>query len=150
MHALPLTLRRLLALSLLPLLLLSAAGAARPAELVVIVSARNPLSVLRPEQVVDIFLAQTGRFPGGDEAVALDLPLGSPLREEFYSRVAARSPALMKAYWTKMVFTGRGQPPRELASSAAVRRMVADNPSMIGYIDRSALDASVKAVLVTP
>lgn len=150
MHALPLTLRRLLALSLLPLLLLSAAGAARPAELVVIVSARNPLSVLRPEQVVDIFLAQTGRFPGGDEAVALDLPLGSSLREEFYSRVAARSPALMKAYWTKMVFTGRGQPPRELASSAAVRRMVADNPSMIGYIDRSALDASVKAVLVTP
>ncbi|GJI89853.1 phosphate ABC transporter substrate-binding protein [Duganella hordei] len=150
MHALPLTLRRLLALSLLPLLLLSAAGAARPAELVVIVSARNPLSVLRPEQVVDIFLAQTGRFPGGDEAVALDLPLGSPLRDEFYSRVAARSPALMKAYWTKMVFTGRGQPPRELASSAAVRRMVADNPSMIGYIDRSALDASVKAVLVTP
>ncbi|MES2350818.1 MAG: phosphate ABC transporter substrate-binding protein [Pseudomonadota bacterium] len=152
MHALPLTLRRLLALalSLLPLLLLSAAGAARSAELVVIVSARNPLSVLRPEQVVDIFLAQTGRFPGGDEAVALDLPLGSPLRDEFYSRVAARSPALMKAYWTKMVFTGRGQPPRELASSAAVRRMVADNPSMIGYIDRSALDASVKAVLVTP
>ncbi|MFS2140450.1 phosphate ABC transporter substrate-binding protein [Duganella sp. Dugasp56] len=150
MHALPLTLRRLLALSLLPLLLLSAAGGARSAELVVIVSARNPLSVLRPEQVVDIFLAQTGRFPGGDEAVALDLPLGSPLRDEFYSRVAARSPALMKAYWTKMVFTGRGQPPRELASSAAVRRMVADNPSMIGYIDRSALDASVKAVLVTP
>jgi hypothetical protein len=150
MHALPLTLRRLLALSLLPLLLLSAVGAARSAELVVIVSARNPLSVLRPEQVVDIFLAQTGRFPGGDEAVALDLPLGSPLRDEFYSRVAARSPALMKAYWTKMVFTGRGQPPRELATSAAVRRMVADNPSMIGYIDRGALDASVKAVLVTP
>ena len=148
MHALPLTLRRLLALSLL--LLLSVAGAARSAELVVIVSARNPLSVLRPEQIVDIFLAQTGRFPGGGEAVALHLPLGSPLRDEFYSRVAARSPALMKAYWTKMVFTGRGQPPRELASSAAVRKMVADNPSMIGYIDRSALDASVKAVLVTP
>jgi ABC-type phosphate transport system substrate-binding protein len=144
MHALSLTLRRLLLL-----VLLLAAGAVRPAELVVIVSARNPLTALRPEQVADIFLAQTGRFPGGDEAVALDLPLGSPLREEFYSRVAARSPALMKAYWTKMVFTGRGQPPRELPSSAAVRKMVAENPSMIGYIDRNALDASVKAILVT-
>ena len=144
MHALSLTLRRLL-----PLAALLLAGAARPAELVVIVSARNPLSALRPEQVVDIFLAQTGRFPGGDEVVALDLPLGSPLRDEFYSKVAAKSPALMKAYWTKMVFTGRGQPPRELTNSAAVRKMVADNPSMIGYIDRGALDASVKAVLVT-
>ena len=61
--------------------------------------------------------------------------------------MAAKSPALMKAYWTKMVFTGRGQPPRELPNSVAVRKMAAENPSMIGYIDRSALDASVKAVL---
>ncbi|MFS2008090.1 phosphate ABC transporter substrate-binding protein [Duganella sp. CT11-25] len=138
-----LTLRRLALASLLLW-----AGAAGAAELVVIVSARNPVTALRPEQVAEIFLAQTGRFPGGEQAVALDLPVGSPLRDEFYDRMAAKSPALMKAYWTKMVFTGRGQPPRELASSAAVRRMVADNPAMIGYIDRAALDASVKAVQV--
>jgi hypothetical protein len=56
----------------------------------------------------------------------------------------------MKAYWTKMVFTGRGQPPRELPNSAAVRKIVADNPAMIAYIDRAALDASVKAIQVTP
>jgi hypothetical protein len=30
----------------------------------------------------------------------------------------------------------------------AVRRMVAENPGMVGYIDKAALDASVKAVLV--
>lgn len=135
-------------ISLLLVLVLACAGAGA-GELVVIVSARNPLSALRPEQVADIFLAQTGRFPGGDEATALDLPVGSPLRDEFYNKVAAKSPALMKAYWTKMVFTGRGQPPRELDNSIAVRKMVAENPSMIGYIDRAALDASVKAVLVT-
>lgn len=134
---------------ILLLLVLALAGAgAGAAELVVIVSARNPVSVLRPDQVADIFLAQTGRFPGGDEATALDLPVGSALRDEFYNKVAAKSPALMKAYWTKMVFTGRGQPPRELDSSVAVRKMVAENPSMIGYIDRAALDASVKAVMV--
>jgi ABC-type phosphate transport system substrate-binding protein len=143
MHTTLLTLRRL---ALACVLLWT--GVAGAAELVVIVSARNPVSALRPEQVAEIFLAQTGRFPGGEQAVALDLPLGSPLRDEFYSKMAARSPALMKAYWTKMVFTGRGQPPRELANSAAVRRMVADNPAMIGYIDRAALDASVKAVQV--
>lgn len=122
---------------------------AQAAEWVLIVSARNPLTALRPDQAADIFLAQAGHFPGGAEAAALDLPLGSPLRDDFYSTVAARSPALMKAYWTKMVFTGRGQPPRELPNSAAVRRTVAENPALIGYIDRSALDASVKPVLLT-
>ncbi len=123
------------------------AGARDP---VIVVSAKNPLSSLRYEQVAAIFLAQTDRFPDGAEAVALDLPPGSALRDAFYQRVAAMSPALMKSYWTKMMFTGRGQPPRELHNSGAVRRMVADNPAMIGYIDRAALDASVKVLEVGP
>lgn len=137
-----------LRLILQALLLVLACAHVGAAELVVIVSAKNPVTALRADQVADIFLAQTGRFPGGDEAMALDQPVGNPLRDEFYGKVAAKSPALMKAYWTKMVFTGRGQPPRELPNSVAVRKMVAENPSMIGYIDRAALDASVKTVLV--
>ena len=124
------------------------AGSAYGADLVVIVSSQSPTVALRPEQVADIFLAQTAQFPNGGDAVAVDLPVGTSLRDEFYHKIAARSPALMKAYWTKMVFTGRGQPPRELSGSVAVRKMVADHPGTIGYIDRGALDASVKAVLV--
>jgi hypothetical protein len=121
-----------------------------PHDPVIVVSAKSPLASLRHEQVAAIFMGQTDRFPDGAEAVALDLPPGSALRDAFYRRVADRSPALMKAYWSKMVFTGRGQPPRELHNSAAVRRLVADNPAMIGYIDRGALDASVKVLELRP
>ncbi|WP_426171722.1 phosphate ABC transporter substrate-binding protein [Pseudoduganella sp. R-34] len=130
------------------LLLVTLAGATAAAELVVVVSARSPITTLRAEQVADIFLSEATRFPDGGEVVALDLPIGSPLRDDFYLKVANRSPALMKAYWTKKIFTGRGQPPRELPNSQAVRKLVADNPTLIGYIDRSALDASVRPVLV--
>jgi ABC-type phosphate transport system substrate-binding protein len=132
----------------LALLLAAAAAAPVRAELVVIVSARSPVSALRPDQVADIFLGQMGNFPDGAEAVALDQSIGSPLRDDFYAKVASKSPALVKAYWTKMIFTGRGQPPKELPNNAAVRKQVADNPNLIGYIDRSAMDPSVKAVLV--
>ena len=117
-------------------------------ELVVIVSSKSPVSALRQEQVADIFLGQIASFPGGLEAIALDQSIGSPERDEFYTKVAAKTRPLVKAYWTKMIFTGRGQPPREIGGSAAVRKMVADNPSLIGYIDKSALDASVKTVLL--
>lgn len=130
------------------LLLVLLAGAAAAAELVVVVSARSPITSLRAEQVADIFLSEATRFPDGGEVVALDLPIGSPLRDDFYLKVASRTPALMKAYWTKRIFTGRGQPPRELPNSQAVRKLVADNPNLIGYIDRSALDGSVRPVLV--
>jgi ABC-type phosphate transport system substrate-binding protein len=140
------TARQLLAAVLLALMA-SRAGAS---ELVVIVSAKNPLGALRAAQVADIFLAQVGHFPDGAEAIALDQVVGSPLRNEFYAKVAAKSPALVKAYWAKMIFTGRGQPPKEAPNSAAVRKLVADNPALIGYIDKSALDASVKPVLLVP
>lgn len=117
-------------------------------ELVVIVSSKSPVTTLRQEQVADIFLGQIANFPGGLEAVALDQSIGSPERDEFYSKVTSKTRPLVKAYWTKMIFTGRGQPPKEIGGSAAVRKLVADNPTLIGYIDKSALDASVKPVLL--
>jgi ABC-type phosphate transport system substrate-binding protein len=140
----PSSLRRLLA-GLLAASLWPAAGAG---ELVVIVSSRSPVNSLRQDQVADIFLGQIASFPGGAEAVALDQSIGSSERDEFYSKVTAKTRPLVKAYWTKMIFTGRGVPPKEVDGSAAIRKMVADNPSLIGYIDKSALDASVKAVLL--
>lgn len=126
------------------------AGVAVAGDLVVIVSAKSPVNAMRGNQVAGVFLAQIGSFPDGGEAIALDQPIGLAIRDEFYSKVAAKSPALVKAYWTKMIFTGRGQPPRELAGSIAVRKAVAENPAMIGYIDRALLDDSVKVVLAVP
>ena len=141
-------LRHLLVPLLAPLLLALPAPVASAAELVVIVSVKNPLAALRADQVADIFLGQVGRFPDGGDAVALDQGIGSVQRDEFYAKVTAKTPAQVKAYWSKMIFTGRGQPPREAPGSAAIRKLVADNPALIGYIDRSALDSSVKPVLM--
>jgi ABC-type phosphate transport system substrate-binding protein len=129
-------------------LLASCAALAQAGDLVVIVSARSPVEALRPEQVAAIFLAQSPRFPNGAVASALDQAVGSLERDQFYLRVAGKTPALLKVYWSKMVFTGRGQPPRELVGSAAVRRAVAEDPALIGYIEREALDPSVRPVLL--
>ncbi len=138
--------RRIFGAVLLPLLL--GATPMASAELVVIVSARSPAQGMSSDQVAAIFLGQAGRFPDGQEVLALDQRIGSQERNQFYQQVTGKTPALLKAHWSKMVFTGRGQPPREAADSASVRRMVAENPSMIGYIERAALDPSVRPVLV--
>ena len=137
----------LLALCLGPALAL-APGAALAAELAVIVSARSNINMLSADQVAEIFLFQTNRFPNGSEVVPIDQDLGSPLRDEFYSKVTHRTPALVKAHWARLIFTGRGQPPAEVDGNAAMRRMIAENPGMIGYVERTALDPSVRAVLI--
>ena len=121
---------------------------ATASELVVIVSARSTAPMLRNDQVAAIFLGQSAQFPDGANVTAVDQLVGSGPRDEFYARVASKSPALLKAYWSKLLFTGRGQPPREVAGSAAVKKLVAETPGLIGYIERSALDATVRPVLV--
>jgi ABC-type phosphate transport system substrate-binding protein len=130
------------------LLLATAAHGAIASDLVVIVSARSAAPALRSDQVAAIFLGQTAQLPDGALVTAIDQPVGSATRDEFYAKVASKSPALLKAYWSKLLFTGRGQPPREVAGNAAVKKLVADTPGMIGYIERSALDASVRPILV--
>jgi len=136
--------RRTLAILLMALATLDA----NANELAVIVSARSTTPMLARDQVAAIFLGQTPTLPDGALVTAIDQPLGNGTRDAFYAQVTSKSPALLKAYWSKLLFTGRGQPPREVAGNAAIKKLVADTPGMIGYIDSSALDASVRAVLL--
>jgi ABC-type phosphate transport system substrate-binding protein len=134
----------------LPAILAAVLFAAAPfasADVIVVVSAKNPLASLTKEQAADIFLGRTGTFPGGGQAVPVDQAESAAAREEFYTKAAGKSAAQLKAFWSKVIFTGKGQPPKEAGDSAAVKKLVADNPNLIGYIDKSAVDASVKPVL---
>jgi hypothetical protein len=45
------------------------------------------------------------------------------------------------------MFTGKGQPPKVLASAAEVKKAVAADPQSVGYIDRADVDSTVKVVL---
>lgn len=117
------------------------------AEMVAIVSAKNPLTALSNNQAVDIFLGKTNRFPDGSPAAPIDQLEGSAARNEFYLKFANKTPAQIKAHWSKIIFTGRGQPPREVSNSAEVKKLVADNPNVIGYIDSGMVDDTVRVLL---
>jgi ABC-type phosphate transport system substrate-binding protein len=129
------------------LLAMSAAAANARAEVVVIVSAKSPVASLTTEQTARIFLGKTGSFPDDGEAVPIDQPVGSDIRNEFYARVVHKNSSQLAAYWAKLIFTGDGRPPEILDSDAAVRRAVAKNPNAIGYIDKKAVNKSVRVIL---
>ena len=137
--------RLLLAIALLGLAL-GVDATDRPDEVVAVVSAKSPVTTLNPNQVADIFLGKTSRFPDGSEAVPIDQVEDSPARERFYTAFTGKSPAQVKAYWSKIIFTGRGQPPRQVSNSAEARKAVAANPNAIAYIDTSLVDSSVRVL----
>jgi ABC-type phosphate transport system substrate-binding protein len=116
------------------------------ADVVAVVSAKSAVTTLSKSQVADIFLGKATRFPDGSQAVPIDLSEGTIARDDFYSKVAQKSAAQMKAYWSKIIFTGRGQPPPTLSSGAEMKRRLVENPAAIGYIDANMVDASVRVV----
>ena len=116
------------------------------ADVVAVVSAKSAITTLSKSQVLDIFLGKTARFPDGSQAEPIDQSEGTSVRDEFYTKLAGKSAAQMKAYWSRIIFTGRGQPPKALPNSAEVKKRLIENPTAIGYIDADMVDASVRVV----
>lgn len=117
------------------------AASAAHSEIVVIVNPKHPAAAMTAAQVSDVFL-------GKDAALApADLPEAASQRNEFYTKIAGKDAAQVKAIWARLIFTGKTQPPKEVASSADAVKFVASNDKGIAYVDKSAVDGSVKAVL---
>ena len=108
-------------------------------EIVVVMS--PAAAALTKDQVANIYLGRS------NDLKPIDLPEANAAREAFYKKATDRDPAQVKAVWSRIVFTGQGQPPKEVADPAAVKKAVAADPKTVGYIDKADVDASVKVVL---
>jgi ABC-type phosphate transport system substrate-binding protein len=127
-------------------LALSLSSAVVKADVVAVVSAKSPITTLSMSQVADIFFGKASRFPNGVQAFPVDQVEGAAARDEFYNKVVGKTAAQIKAYWSKIIFTGRGQPPPTVANNVEMKKRISDNPAAIGYIDRSMVDDSVRVV----
>jgi len=99
---------------------------------------------LDKKAVKKIFLGKSKKFPGGSEAIPVELKLGNS-REDFLKAVVGKPDAQYKAYWSKRVFTGKGQAPRSVDSEAEIIELVSKNPNIIGYVSDGAVTGDVKA-----
>jgi ABC-type phosphate transport system substrate-binding protein len=128
------------------ILLISLASSLVSAEISVIVSNNNPNTTINQTMVSKIFLGKAKSFPDGSQAVPIDQDDGAAARDAFNSTVLGKSSSQLKSYWSRLIFTGKGTPPKQSGNDAAVKQLVADNPNIIGYVDSSAVDDSVKVV----
>lgn len=128
------------------ILLISLVSSLASAEVSVIVGANNPNSTMDQATVAKIFLGKAKSFPDGTQAVPVDQNEGAAARGSFNSTVLGKSDSQLKSYWSRLIFTGKGTPPKPSGDDAAVKALVANNPNIIGYIDSSAVDGTVKVV----
>lgn len=96
---------------------------------------------LTKEQVANLYLGRS------TELRLLDLPEGSATRDAFYRKATEREPAQIKSTWARVIFSGKATPPAAMTDAAAIKKAVAADPKLVGYIDKTAVDGSVKVVL---
>jgi len=118
------------------------------ADVVVIAHKSLGVDSISAKEAKKVWLGKTKSL--GDTSLKLaDLPLGNKSRDHFYSKVVKKSAKKLKAYWAKIVFSGKGIPPKSFGSDAAVVSWVASTPGAVGYVGRGATDDSVKVLMIS-
>lgn len=100
----------------------------------VIVNAQNPIGSMVTGDVSGLFLKKVERWDTGSRVSPVDQPAASACRAAFSLGIHGKDVEAVKKYWRKLVFSGLGEPPQELASEAAVVDFVAHNVGGVGYV----------------
>ena len=126
-------------------MLLFAIGSLARAEVVLVASKTSPLRALSRHEIVDIFLGNSRNQPRLGEIVPLD-QAEDRLRGEFYKTYLDRSLAQVKSHWAKIIFTGRGYPPRTVGSDRELKDVLKANDHAVGYLDSTRVDESLRVI----
>lgn len=127
-------------------------GRALPRDLSfrVVVNKANPVSSLSRGELSAIFMRRVRSWPDGTEIRPVDQRVGAGVRERFSRSVHGKSVAYVIRYWQRLIFAGRGIPPPEVPSGAAVMELVRRNRGAIGYVDAATpIAGDLKVIEVT-
>jgi len=116
------------------------------ADVAIIVHPSNN-AVLSKKDVQRIFLGKLKALPGGGLAIPIDLPQKSEVRGEFNALVINKDMRQVISYWSRLIFTGKGLPPKQVSTIEEAKIIVARNPDAIAYISEAFLDETVKRIV---
>jgi len=115
------------------------------AEVSVIVHPDNN-STFNKKIIKKIFLGKSKSFDNGKIVILLSPKTGSPASLAFNKSVLRKTAPQINAYWSKMIFTGRGTPPQEMSSAGDIISAIAGNKDAISFIDTGSVTDAVKVV----
>lgn len=134
-------------MSMTAAIVIACAGTAALADIVVIGNKSIPVDTVDMTTAKKIWLGKLKKLPKVGKVVIYDQAKDSAIRERFYKKVTRKSRSQVKAYWAKIVFTGKALPPKSLDSDADVIEAVKKSNNALGYVDSASVDDSVKVLL---
>lgn len=120
------------------------------AEIAVIGNSAIATDSLTAKQISNLWLGKSKLIPGGGKPAVVDQKPGSPAHTEFYKKIVKKNSSQLKAYWAKVVFSGKGAPPKAMANDAEVIDWVTSTPGGLGYVDSASVKGNVKVLFKQP
>lgn len=115
------------------------------AEVVVVVNSAAGVDQVSASEIQQLFLGKRSDL-NGVSMTPIDLSEGSESRKIFYEKVIDKDAAQLNAYWSRLIFTGKGKPPKQYFDDAEVVETILENDDAVGYIDASAVSEGVKVI----
>ena len=127
-------------------ILFIASLSARAADVKVIANNSVSISSVSLDDLKDVFLENKDSLGGSHvEPVLLK---GGPAHEAFLKEFLGKNDSVLQTYYRSLVFSGKGDMPKALASDADVVAYVAKTKGAIGYVSSGASTEGVKTLTV--
>lgn len=113
------------------------------ADFQVIASKDVAADEISAEDLSRIFLLSKTSLPGAGHVTPV-LQKGGPAHQAFLKECVGKTDAELQDAYKELVFTGKGNAPKALASDAAVIAFVSMSKGAIAYVSASAIPMGVK------
>lgn len=110
----------------------------------VIVNRETPQQRISKNGLSAIFKMRLRHWRDGSPVTVFVLPDDNPLHKLFCKRILNVFPHQMRRSWNKLVFSGTGQAPLEVANREAMLHQVSTTVGAIGYLSGQDLNDQVK------
>lgn len=119
------------------------------AEIAIVVNPDSGMAKASASEIAQLFLGKRNEIDG-QPARAIDQEEGAEVRSEFYEKVVEKTGSQLNAYWSRLIFTGKGMPPDKVLDDVDVIDMVSEESDLVGYVSPSSVTEDVKVILVIP
>lgn len=113
-------------------------------DFVVVVSKSNPIGSISATDLQNIYSGKKTTWNDGKNIAPVFNNGG--VKDDFLKEVLKKTLPQYQTFWKKAVFTGTGNPPKEVDGDAAVKTFLGNNSLGIGFISEGSLDGSVKKI----
>lgn len=112
----------------------------------VVVSKDSSINNISKKELSKIFLGKTKRLPNGEKSIPIE-NVNKEDQEKFYKLICNKNEKQLKKYWIKMIFTGRGQPPKKIKSINDLISFLKNNKNSISYIPSKYTTSDLKIIM---